>query len=37
MSPDSLHGRAHRSVARGETGRSADPLKNFSWRLPAVS
>jgi len=36
VSADSPHGRAYGSVARGKTGRSADPLRNFSSRLPAV-
>src|SRR5271166_5073279 len=37
ISADSPHGRAYRSVARGKAGRSADPLRNFSSRPPAVS
>ncbi len=36
MSADSPYGRAYGSVARGKTGRSADPLRIFSSRPPAV-
>jgi hypothetical protein len=36
ISADSPGGRAYRSVAHGKTGRSADPLGNFSSRPPAV-
>ena len=36
-SADSPRCRAHRSVARGKPGRSADPLRKFSSRPPAVS
>jgi hypothetical protein len=37
ISADSPGGRAYGSVAHGKTGRSADPLGNFSSRPPAVS
>jgi hypothetical protein len=35
ISTESPHCRAHRSVARSKTGRSAETLRNFSPRLPA--
>jgi hypothetical protein len=37
ISADSPDGRAHRRVAHSKTGRSADPLRNFSSSPPAVS
>src|SRR5271170_5024352 len=37
ISADSPYARAYRRVAGGKTGRSAEPLRNFSSRLPAVS
>ena len=36
-SADSPYGRAYRRVAGGKTGQSAEPLRNFSSRRPAVS
>jgi hypothetical protein len=36
ISADSPHRRVYRSLARGKTDRSADPLRNFSSRPPAV-
>jgi hypothetical protein len=36
ISADSLLGRACGTVARGKTGRSAEPLRNFSSKPPAV-
>ncbi len=37
ISADSPYGRAYGRVAGGKAGRSAEPLRNFSSRLPAVS
>ena len=36
-SADSPYGRAFRNVADRKTGQSAEPLRNFASRLPAVS
>ena len=32
----SCHSKAYERVVRGKIGRSAEPLRKFPWRLPAV-